>query len=672
MRLQTRLALAFLFLAVLPLGGIVLYSYGTSERAFRDAVWVESEAMATDMEARLASTRERIRAQITGLGDLSVVSGEQGGEEGQALPVEQIVRRIQEAGIPWVESLEFVPEIETEAVIVQAEPAAEPRQQQRLQRQIDRQIERQVERQIAKRFEGTQEQPDKLSVQARVKLGKKGEDSVVVFFHAPEAGAPAPTGSPGHALHPRHPAEIRERPSPADRQALEKSRKRTERLLGEELSCPVTVNQQVLGKVRAHIQAQALLHSVLGNARRDRGEIPFALDEEGKLYVTDARDREALRDVPVSCEPGKRIPDWIVVARKEADSGLCFGVARPIGEPLQQMRRAAAQNFVWGLGLVGLCFAGVFPLSRHITRNLAALMAGVERIARGDLSTRVSVCSRDEFGRLGEAFNRMAGELSEHQERLVEQEIGRRLLEAEHARQCEELEEARRFQLSLLPRELPRREDLEVAVHVRTATEVGGDYYDFLEGEDGTLTVAIGDATGHGAASGTMVTVIKGLFTARAGEAAPAELLVHSNSVIRRMQLGRMAMALAVVRIEGRTLRVSSAGMPPLLIHRAASGTVEEVFLQGTPLGSLGDPSYAEREVGLAPGDTVLLMTDGFPELLNGAGEPLGYGRTGELFAAEAGKEPSALLARLAAAGDAWCDGCTPADDVTFVAFRVR
>jgi serine phosphatase RsbU (regulator of sigma subunit) len=655
MRLQTRLALAFLVLAVLPLGGIVLYSYAASEQAFRDAVWAEGEAISTEMEARLASTRERIRRQITGLGDLST------GPDGEMPPIDQIVRRIQAEGLPWVESLEFVPEVERR---ITGLPGAAPAAGDEIAVEIETRALR-----LPPGKDKELANLEKLKIPARIDVQGEGKHSVVVFFHHPEHGAPAPSGHLGGL---GHPVEIRRQPSPADRVAVEESRKRTERLLGEELSCPVTVNEQVLGKVRAHIQAQALLHSVLGNARRDRGEIPFALDEEGKLYVTDPRDRETLRDVPVSCRTGKKNPDWIVVARKEADSGLCFGVARPIGAPLQQMRRAAAQNFVWGLGLVGLCFAGIFPLSRHITRHLAALMAGVERIARGDLSARVAVRSRDEFGRLGEAFNRMAGELSDHQERLVEQAIGRRLLEAEHSRQCEELEEARRFQLSLLPRELPRRQDLEVAVHVRTATEVGGDYYDFLEGEDGTLTLAIGDATGHGSAAGTMVTVIKGLFTARAGDAAPADFLQHSNAVIRRMQLGRMAMALAVVRIHGRTLRISSAGMPPLLIHRAATGALQEVCLEGTPLGSLGDPAYVERAVDLAPGDTVLLMTDGFPELLSVGGEPLGYPRTGELFAAESGKAPAALLAGLAAAGDSWCAGCTPADDVTFVAFRMR
>lgn len=645
MKLRTQLAVALLLLAVLPLGAIVLYSYAASEKAFRQAVWAESEILAADMETRLDSTRERIRDQVSRLGDLSAMPA------GGALPLEQVVRQIQKAGIPWVESLEFIPEVDAGSAGTAAEPPSVPTGL------LLPDLEKET-----RKLAALEERLAALKVQVQFKArSKDGKEAQVVVFHAdPVAGGPA--GAP--------PA-VKRRPSEADLAALEESRRRTERLLGEELSCTVKAKEKVLGRVRAHVQAQALLHSVLGAARRDRGEIPFALDGDGNLYVVHPEDRGKLSGVPLSCKPGEDIPNWIVVTR-EADGGLCFGVARPIGGSLEQMRRAAASNFAIGLGLVGLCFAGVFPLSRRITRNLTVLMAGVERIARGDLAARVPVRSRDELGRLGEAFNHMAGELSANQERLVEQEIGRRLLEAEHARQCEELEAARRFQLSLLPRELPRRDDLGLAVHVRTATEVGGDYYDFLEGEDGTLTVAIGDATGHGTAAGTMVTVIKGLFMSRAGETSPRELLSHANGVLRRMQLGRMAMALAIVQIRGRRLRISSAGMPPLLVRRAATGAVEEVCLHGTPLGALAEAAYDEREIELGPGDTVLLMTDGFPELLSCQGEPLGYARAAELFAAEAGREPAALVAGLAAAGDAWCAGRPPGDDLTFVALRVR
>jgi serine phosphatase RsbU (regulator of sigma subunit) len=463
----------------------------------------------------------------------------------------------------------------------------------------------------------------------------------------------------------------------AELRDLAARREESKRLLGD-LSCPLRTNGEVVGRIQAHVRAQALLDRIFA-VRRDQGEIPFALDAAGTLYVTRREDKQRLAKVPLSCDAVTPHPSWVVVTRKDPESGLCFGVARPIRQSLAEMRGTAVRNFSYGLGLVGLCFVGIFPLSRRITRNLSGLMDGVERLTRGDLAARVPVRSQDEFGRLGQAFNHMAAELHDNQERLIEeerlrkeQEIERRLLEAEHARKSGELEQARNFQLSLLPRELPRRADLELAVYIRTATEVGGDYYDFLSGDGGALTIAIGDATGHGAAAGTMVTVVKGLFTARAGDLGPAEFLGHANEVIRRMQLGRMAMALAVLRICGQRLTVSSAGMPPLLIHRASGGAVEEVSQEATPLGSLADAVYPERHADLAPGDTLLLMSDGFPELLSPAGDPLSYPRAAELFAATAGKDPEEVIASLTAAGESWSAGAALHDDVTFVVVKMR
>ncbi len=77
----------------------------------------------------------------------------------------------------------------------------------------------------------------------------------------------------------------------------------------------------------------------------------------------------------------------------------------------------------------------------------------------------------------------------------------------------DELEEARKLQLSMLPNEIPNHPNLEIAVSMETATEVGGDYYDFAVGSDGTLNIALGDATGHGMQAGTLVTIMKGIFT---------------------------------------------------------------------------------------------------------------------------------------------------------------
>mgnify|MGYP001827645091 CR=1 FL=1 len=276
-------------------------------------------------------------------------------------------------------------------------------------------------------------------------------------------------------------------------------------------------------------------------------------------------------------------------------------------------------------------------------------------------------------------FNQMAEDLQRNQAQLLEEEklrkeneIERRLLEAENSRMSDELESARRFQLSLLPKRLPDHPDLEIGVFMKTATEVGGDYYDFHQSADGSLTAAIGDATGHGARAGTMVTVIKSLFAAEAGDMGLTTFLDKASQSIRRMELGRMAMALTLVRFHDERLTVSAAGMPPVLIHRAVGQRVEELAVEGVPLGSMAQSSYREREVSLGSGDTVLLMSDGFPELADSQGEPLGYAAVLDMFASEGGLAPTELISRLADAAQAWSGDSSPSDDITFVVLRVK
>jgi serine phosphatase RsbU (regulator of sigma subunit) len=346
--------------------------------------------------------------------------------------------------------------------------------------------------------------------------------------------------------------------------------------------------------------------------------------------------------------------------------------------PLADVRRTAATNFGYGLGMIGLALLGILPLSTRMTRSVKLVTDGADRIARGDLDARVPVRSRNELGTLALAFNHMAADLKLHQERLLDQErlrkereIEQALLQSEYERKSRELEEARSFQLSLLPKTLPEHPAFEIAVSMRTATEVGGDYYDFHLGGDGSLTAAVGDATGHGARAGTMVTAVKSLFSADAGSSRPREFLDGAARAIKRMDLGRMAMGLCLVRLEGRSLVLSSAGMPPVLVHRRGDGQAEEIALQGMPLGGLASP-YQERRLEIAPGDTVLLMTDGLPELTDAAGDPLGYPRVRSLFESLAGKLPEEIIAGLAAAAESWAAGQAPKDDITLVVIRLR
>ncbi len=112
--------------------------------------------------------------------------------------------------------------------------------------------------------------------------------------------------------------------------------------------------------------------------------------------------------------------------------------------------------------------------------------------------------------------------------------------------------------------------------------------------------------------------------------------------------------------------------MPPAMVWRRAGGGVTEVLVPGMPVGAARAGGYREERVALAPGDTVLLMSDGFPELPDGDGEPLGYERARDAFAAAAGSAPEEVIRRLFATADAWRATGAPPDDITFLVVRVR
>jgi len=131
-------------------------------------------------------------------------------------------------------------------------------------------------------------------------------------------------------------------------------------------------------------------------------------------------------------------------------------------------------------------------------------------------------------------------------------------------------------------------------------------------------------------------------------------------------------MGLTMVKLNGRRMKISSAGMPPVLIYRAETRSVEEVMIKAMPLGSVTGYSYRERELTLGCGDVVVLMSDGLPERFNRRGEMFDYSRTMETLARAAALAPREIIERLVDAGEAWAEGRPQDDDITFVALKVK
>jgi hypothetical protein len=255
---------------------------------------------------------------------------------------------------------------------------------------------------------------------------------------------------------------------------------------------------------------------------------------------------------------------------------------------------------------------------------------------------------------------------------LQQAEEAARYLQAENERKTRELEGARALQLSMLPKTLPVHPCCELAASMQTATEVGGDYYDFDMDEDGTLTLAIGDATGHGLQAGTMVTATKSLFLLHAREKDLAAVLRRATLILQRMGMRKLFMALALVRLRDGVLELAGAGMPPALVYRAATGSVETVALKGLPLGSALPFPYRTQRVQLAPEDTVVLMSDGFPELFDADGAMLGYERAASLLTEIGGASAEEVIARFEETARAWAGGRALDDDITFVVLKAR
>ena len=270
-------------------------------------------------------------------------------------------------------------------------------------------------------------------------------------------------------------------------------------------------------------------------------------------------------------------------------------------------------------------------------------------------------------------YQKQKTENREREKAIIDQaELRAKIAEAENERKTKELEEARDLQLSMLPKELPNLPHLDIAVYMKTATEVGGDYYDFHVGMDGTLTVVIGDATGHGLKAGTMVTAAKSLFNSYVNNDDILFTFSEFTRVIKEMKMHTMSMCLSLLKIRGNQLEMSSAGMPHTLLYRKSNKDIEEIALKGMPLGAVIDFPYQTQSTELFAGDTLLLLSDGLPELFNKEKEMFGYDRVTTEYEKVAEQTPKEIIEHMKNAGSAWVGNAEPDDDVTFVVLKMK
>ena len=249
-----------------------------------------------------------------------------------------------------------------------------------------------------------------------------------------------------------------------------------------------------------------------------------------------------------------------------------------------------------------------------------------------------------------------------------------RVAEAQERERIEqELQVARRTQEELLPKALPELNGWEFAQYYQPAREVGGDFYDFLDLEDGRLGLVVGDATSKGMPAALVMAAARSMIRALAQTlGSPGEILKRVNAALYPDTPSDMFVTCfyAILDPKSGTLSYANAGHDLPYIRRRSGEEAEELRARGMPLGMMPEMSYEEKEASLREGDSVLFYSDGLVEAHDPHYEMFGFPKLRRLVAEHAAEEGSLvdfLMDELSSfVGEDW----EQEDDITLVTLR--
>lgn len=199
--------------------------------------------------------------------------------------------------------------------------------------------------------------------------------------------------------------------------------------------------------------------------------------------------------------------------------------------------------------------------------------------------------------------------------------------------------------------------------------EIGGDYYDFIQREDGRLVIALGDVSGKGTAAALLMSSLHAAIHAQTGS---HDTLVETISAVNRYLADNIppnrfvTLFYAELDPESGALSFLNAGHnPPLIVH--AAGTVEQLASGGLPLGIKADADYREGRTHLQMGDVLVIYSDGVTEAASPNGEEFGPTRLYEVVSRNVDASAAGIRDRIESALTKFSQGTQAADDITLV-----
>lgn len=334
--------------------------------------------------------------------------------------------------------------------------------------------------------------------------------------------------------------------------------------------------------------------------------------------------------------------------------------ARIAEATVQDNIRALKIYTAYGFLLIALLVVGMaLRFSRTVTRPLQLLLEGAQRLSQGRFDTRVDIATGDEFEDMGKVFNAVVPRLEEH------------------TRMSQSLALASEVQARLLPATAPAVKGLDLAGRSLACDETSGDYYDFIVNEAvgaDALAVAVGDVSDHGIPSALLMATARAFLRQRRSLAGTIESVVADVNRQLTRDLGASGgfMTLFYAELDRRCIRWVRAGHDPAILYDPAHQGFSELGGKGIALGLDETYGFAAQSRDLAPGQVIVIGTDGIWEAQNNEGAQFGKARLRQTIALHAADPASRIADAIIEALNAFRGSAPQEDDITLVVVKVR
>lgn len=361
--------------------------------------------------------------------------------------------------------------------------------------------------------------------------------------------------------------------------------------------------------------------------------------------------------------------DTIYIAVPIYENGIRIGTlaAASSAAPIYEARRlsiTSVASITIIMILIGLPLTMV--LLHQKLRPISIITDSLKGIDFSNLSLSVPVRGRNEFGYLAETLRVMGDKLNVAQRGLIEKERINR-----------ELEIAREIQNNILPRAYPEADRFEFCGTYESALEVGGDYYDFLEFDNGKLGFVVADVSGK-SLPGMLVMLLTRDIVKRLSRTIeqPAEMLIEVNrELLPNIKKGMfVTMFYGVVDAESGRFTFASAGHNPLVHMHGDSGDIELIKTKGFPLGMMPEDQFKQRmeqrTIDLHSGDWLVQYTDGINEAHNDKQEEFGMQRLVSVLQKAGRENTDSFVSDVMASLRAFVGEAPQYDDITLLTMK--